>query len=681
MSQPSKKRSKNGCCACRERRIKCDEGLPACGRCTRLSLNCCKPEPSIPLRLRRRGYGSIKSRNTWEPPNILPNVQQQSPSSPLSSPALEGDCVPLLDAGSSMSHEYQGFSTASRGGASVSLVAPVVTEDALSTTPRPLSGEAITEPQQEAYMFLSPSSTQSHVLLDKTFDMILPDNGMEETSWLGDSDLWEPTLPPFPTVTTGAPNIPSQSQWIGSTSALATPALQADMIAAHSNSSTWPHSIQVSSDLHQLSSPRLSLHFDLPDALNLDKYEKRALEYYKGQYTDLRSVKGFSWSAYSIFLTIALKEDVVLRLMLAVSLQGMSHHSHDEGISLSSKANLNKGLKLLHRILLQEHPDHLVVMVSFWLLILCTMDNAASSTGLQRRDLSAKIHNYVITHRLYERCGSAAEDDVVESNNLLHNETAFHSLINKLLGMLIYADVQLNFVSHGGKLSDLLVEGDCMRRIRQTSRNYLYLNHGNRYPSSELTYDIESVECYDVYHEQHRLYHLLNQLFWFGMGNHQSIQGEIDTLETKYSSFFRIAHRDAIDGKYPRIHFQIDAAVCEFYAIRLYHFRCQEMPSPDIRIQDSVSSFLQIAHRLQRMKARYSWFDRSLFLVGIETRDAIHRDWIQGRMIRADLTRALSRVWEGEKMYGRRLSKEQMQVILRGEGVLYDSAIEASAWQ
>lgn len=105
------------------------------------------------------------------------------------------------------------------------------------------------------------------------------------------------------------------------------------------------------------------------------------------------------------------------------------------------------------------------------------------------------------------------------------------------------------------------------------------------------------------------------------------------------------------------------------------------MPSPDIRIQDSVSSFLQIAHRLQRMKARYSWFDRSLFLVGIETRDAIHRDWIQGRMIRADLTRALSRVWEGEKMYGRRLSKEQMQVILRGEGVLYDSAIEASAWQ
>ncbi|KAL6800982.1 hypothetical protein GGI42DRAFT_52171 [Trichoderma sp. SZMC 28013] len=681
MSQPSKKRSKNGCCACRERRIKCDEVLPACGRCARLSLNCCKPEPSIPLRLRRRGYGSIKSRNTWEPPNILPNVQQQSSSSPLSSRAPEGDGVPLADAGSSMSRECQGFSTTSRNASSVSLVTPVVTEDALSTTPRPLSGEAITEPQQEAYMLLSPSSAQSHVLPDNTFDMILPDNGMEETSWLGGSDLWEPTLPPFPTATTETPNIPSQSQWIGSISALATPAFQADIIAAHSDSSTWPHSIQVSPDLHQLFSPRLSLHFDLPDALNLDSYEKRALEYYQDQYTALRSVKGFSWSAYSIFLTIALREDVVLRMILAISLQGISNHSHDERISLSSKANFDKGLKLLHQILLQEHPDHLVVMVSFWLLILCTMDNAASATGLQRRDLSAKIHSYVITHRLYDRYSSAAEDNVVESNKILNNETAFHSLIYKLLGMLIYADVQLNFVSHGGKLSDLLLKGDCMRRIRQISRNYLYLNHGNRYPSSELTYDIESVECYDVYHEQHRLYHLLNQLFWFGMGNHRSIQEEIDTLETKYSSFFRIAHRNTIDGKYRRLHFQIDAAVCEFYAIRLYHFRCQEVPSPDIRVKDSVSSFLQIAHRLQRMKARYSWFDRSLFLVGIETRDAIHRDWIQGRMIRADLIRALSRVWESERMYGRRLSKEQMQVILRGEGVLYDSAIEALAWQ
>ncbi|KAK4061686.1 hypothetical protein Trihar35433_9286 [Trichoderma harzianum] len=485
-----------------------------------------------------------------------------------------------------MSRECQGFSTTSRGASSVSLITPVVTEDALSTTPRPLSSEAIIEPQQEAYMLLSPSSARSHVLLDNTFDMILPDNSMEETSWLGDSDLWESTLPSFPTVTTGTPNIPSQSQWIGSISALATPAFQEGMTAADSNSSTWPHSIQVSTDLHHLSSPRLSLHFDLPDALDLDNYEKRALEYYQGQYTDLRSVKGFSWSAYSIFLTIALKEEVVLRLMLAVSLQGISHHSHDKGILLSSKANLNKGLKLLHRILLQEHPNHLVVMVSFWLLILCTMDNAASSTGLQRRDLSAKIHNYVITHRLYDRRSSAAEDHVVEPNKIFNNETAFHSLIYKLLGMLIYADVQLNFVSHGGELSDLLLEGD--------------------------------------------------------------------------------SHRDTIDGKYPRLHFQIDAA---------------EVPSPDIRIQDSVSSFLQIAHRLQRMKARYSWFDRSLFLVGIETRDAIHRDWIQGRMIRADLIRALSRVWEGEKMYGRRLSKEQMQVILRGEGVLYDSATVASAWQ
>ncbi|KAL7940814.1 hypothetical protein V8C42DRAFT_355977 [Trichoderma barbatum] len=631
MSQTSKKRSKNGCCACRARRIKCDEVLPACGRCARLGLNCRKPEPSVPLRLRRRGHGSIKSRNTWEPPSILPTVQQLSPNPPLSSPASEGDSVSLSDAGSSVNRESHGFSIASQAVSSVSLVTPVVMEHTPSSTPRPLPGEAVTESQQEAYPLPLPSPVQSQVLVNNAFDMILPDYGIEETSWLGGSDLWELSLLPLPTVTPGTPNIPLQSQWLGNVSALATPAFQADMIAAQSSSSAWPPSIQLSSDLHQLSSPRLSLHFDLPDALNLDNCEKRALEYYQGQYTDLRSIKGFSWSAYSIFLTIALKEDV--------------------------------GVKLLHQMLLQEHHDHLVVMVSFWLLILCTMDNAASATGLQRRDLSAKIHDYVTTHRLYDRSSFIANDHGVESNRSSNNETGFYSLIYKLLGMLIYADVQLNFVSHGGKLSGLLLEGDCMQSIRQISRNYLHLNHGNRYPSSELTYDVESVECYNVYNEQH------------------SIQGEIDTLETKYSSFFHIAHRDTFDGQYLRLHFQIDAAVCEFYAIRLYHFRCQEAQSPDTRIQDSVSSFLQIAHRLQRMKARYSWFDRSLFLVGVETRDAIHRDWIQGRMIRADLIRALSQVWEGEKMYGQRLSNEQMQIILRGDGVLYDSAIIASIWQ
>lgn len=143
----------------------------------------------------------------------------------------------------------------------------------------------------------------------------------------------------------------------------------------------------------------------------------------------------------------------------------------------------------------------------------------------------------------------------------------------------------------------------------------------------------------------------------------------------KYRSFFRIAHRDGTeDDDYSRLHFQIDAAVCEFYAIRLYHFRCQSEKLPDERVRNWVTSYLQIAYRLQQSKVRYHWIDKSLFLVGSETRDPIHRDWIQRRMLREDLKRTLKCVWQKEKMLGRRLGGEEFQTILRGETDVYDAA-------
>lgn len=143
----------------------------------------------------------------------------------------------------------------------------------------------------------------------------------------------------------------------------------------------------------------------------------------------------------------------------------------------------------------------------------------------------------------------------------------------------------------------------------------------------------------------------------------------------KYRSFFRIAHRDGMeDDDYSRLHFQIDAAVCEFYAIRLYHLRCQSEKLPDERVQNWVASYLQIAYRLQQSKVRYHWIDKSLFLVGSETRDPIHRDWIQRRMLREDLKRTLKCVWQKEKMLGRRLGREEFQTTLRGETDVYDAA-------
>ncbi|RFU81488.1 transcription factor cys6 [Trichoderma arundinaceum] len=300
------------------------------------------------------------------------------------------------------------------------------------------------------------------------------------------------------------------------------------------------------------------------------------------------------------------------------------------------------------------------------------MENDSSVSGIQRRELSNKVYYYSRAHLLDEVCGPP--DTSMASYSTTEGSAAKISLVMKILGMIANVDVQLNFCGYGGKLSEFCYEKDRMRYIQQMSSNYLELNHGNKYPSCELIYDIESLECSKVYHEQNKLYHRLNQLFWFGIGDIQSIEKDIESRENKYRSFFRIAHRDTVDDcSYSRLYFQIDAAVCEFYALRLYHFRCQGETLPDDKIRSWVTLYLQIAYRLQQIKVRYHWFDKSLFLVGAETHDAIYRDWIQRRMIRSDLKKALMCVWEKEKMQGKRLSREEYRAILRSASETYDA--------
>ena len=64
-----------GCATCRSKKVKCDEQREKCGRCCRLHLLCSwqPTEPQPPLRVKRRGCGSLKSRgDSWKPKQIFP---------------------------------------------------------------------------------------------------------------------------------------------------------------------------------------------------------------------------------------------------------------------------------------------------------------------------------------------------------------------------------------------------------------------------------------------------------------------------------------------------------------------------------------------------------------------------------------------------------------------------------
>jgi len=62
-----------GCDTCRTKKVKCDEKRPNCARCARLRLTCNWLAERIPLHAKRRGVGSLKTRDeTWTSKPILP---------------------------------------------------------------------------------------------------------------------------------------------------------------------------------------------------------------------------------------------------------------------------------------------------------------------------------------------------------------------------------------------------------------------------------------------------------------------------------------------------------------------------------------------------------------------------------------------------------------------------------
>lgn len=125
----------------------------------------------------------------------------------------------------------------------------------------------------------------------------------------------------------------------------------------------------------------------------------------------------------------------------------------------------------------------------------------------------------------------------------------------------------------------------------------------------------------------------------------------------KHNSIFRIAGSSA---DHPTRFLQrIKIKACEFYALRIYCFRSSavevQRPTPS-NILTAVTRFLAIIHRIWESERRPCYFDRELFLVGLETEDRIYRDWITDRIGQGQLKNALTRVWQDQDLHHRRLS-------------------------
>lgn len=119
-----------------------------------------------------------------------------------------------------------------------------------------------------------------------------------------------------------------------------------------------------------------------------------------------------------------------------------------------------------------------------------------------------------------------------------------------------------------------------------------------------------------------------------------------------------------------------DYMVSFFHALRIYKFRCIHYDGvaantpPDI--QSSMAAILQVAQRSFSVKqqdqiiGRFQW---PLFMVGIETTDGIHKEWIRTKL-NARLSRAFERILEVQDKTGRRISMPLVRQIMCGEGTV-----------
>ncbi|KAL7914419.1 hypothetical protein GGI35DRAFT_440125 [Trichoderma velutinum] len=628
-----KKRSKTGCVQCRLRRIKCDEQYPTCGRCSRVGLACSKPNPRVPLQQRRRGLGSIKCRTSWAPPTIAPNAyvggtsldeaqaQSYQFTSPLSSISAE---IPLNGSVTTSNTLQVGIIGLSASDASERRWPPLYMTD-------------IGGPMDDPQNIFAP-------VMDENWQSVPPTCEAAATTGISMLQAFEDDNPDL-----------ARKKEIR----------EADTYSKLTVLPTLPHPL--------LSSPPCIFSWpsaqDFPCMPKLDLGERQALDYYRTIFSPSRALKSFPCSSYSIFLRIAAYHETVLRFILALSLHGLAQIT-GESTSLSPRIHLDKGVELLRHSLAtvpRDNDDCVSILTASWLFMLFILDcESPLDDHIDRHWLRPELTDFLRTYGFHSRGGDTSIISSIDTGE--GSGQATQSLKAKMICLLVVADIQLDFRTYAGDLAKLFCDDmGAIHEIARQSQDYLQLNYGNEYPVGEALYDVEGAGCSRNYVDQHCLYHNINQLFWEGLGDCDKLKMKLEVLEKECTPLFCIANTPLSNSSadYSRLRFQIDAVISEFYAIRVYIFLCQDHESNEY-IKTSVSSYLQIRHRMLKAAVRYSWFDRSLFIIGVEVSDPIHRDWILEQMVTPELKQRLTIVWAVQQTNKRRLKTHELKDILRG---------------
>ena len=426
-------------------------------------------------------------------------------------------------------------------------------------------------------------------------------------------------------------------------------------------------------------SPALDMHFDsavllasLPTLTSPTITEREALDYYHKERNFGFGSKSPSWSTHAILWETARMSPAVLHLLFAASQSEIGWRSGSPTHMLeSAQNNCQLGSRFLDVEAAKGEVDPLVMFASFWFLHL-HYRRPSSRQHVLVCELSHRMAEYIRAHKLHQVL-------IATGNRNPDWPAAKKALVARLMVWLFWTDTRARTLGDGGTMAKFLADTEsqsALGDLYEMSKETLSLNW-TQYPDDELVDDIKNSQPLDMIHDTWVLVQRVNNAADDMLPLSPEVGGEIlldiDRFGRRSAvrTLMRLTQSAAVVRD--RMMLNSDWAAANYYALRIYHFRCSLTAedesfssSGSLEVADTVESLMML---LQRSLAnqdtgqsdRLQW---PLFWAGVETRDQFKQGFILLELKDQALNAALREIFQGQQT-GVRLAMAEIRQVLQ----------------
>lgn len=426
-------------------------------------------------------------------------------------------------------------------------------------------------------------------------------------------------------------------------------------------------------------SPTLDMQLDsagllasLPTLTSPTIAECEALDYYRKERNFGFGSKSPSWSTHAILWETARRSPAVLHLLFAASQSEIGWRSGPQIHMLeSAENNYQLGSNFLDAETAKGEVDPLVIFASFWFLHL-HYRRPSSRQHVLVRELSHRMAEYIRVRKLHQVL-------IATENGDPDWPAAKRALISRLMVWLFWTDTRAHTLGDGGTMAKFLAHAEsrsALGGLYEMSKETLSLNWA-QYPDDELVDDIKNSQSLDMIHDAWVLVQRVNdgadEMLPLSPEVSREILLDIDRFGSRSAvrTLLRLTQSAAVVRD--RMMLNSDWAAANYYALRIYHFRCSLTAvggsfssSGSKKIADIVESLMML---LQRSLAnqdsgqsdRLQW---PLFWAGVETRDQFKQGFILLELKDQALNVALREIFQMQET-GVRLAMAEIQRVLQ----------------